>query len=125
MVAYEENICFNHIEQIKTALGINGVITKQSIWSKRMDDKDGTQIDLLIERSDHVVNMCEIKFYNKDFVVDKDYHSKIEKRQEILERFISKGSVVHSTLITTYGLKYNEYSGDFDSVVIMDDLFRF
>ena len=120
-----ENICFNHIEQIKTALGINGVITKQSIWSKRMDDKDGTQIDLLIERSDHVVNMCEIKFYNKDFVVDKDYHSKIEKRQEILERFISKGSVVHSTLITTYGLKYNEYSGDFDSVVIMDDLFRF
>ena len=119
-----ENICFNHAEQIKIALGISGVSTRQSAWSKRADDEDGTQIDLLIERNDHVVNMCELKFYNKDFVVDKYYHRTLETRQGLLEEAIPRGMIVHSTLVTTYGLKYNEYSGDFDSVITMEDLFR-
>ena len=118
-----ENVCFNHVDQIKAALGISGIITKQAAWSKRADDKDGTQIDMLIERNDHVVNMCEMKFYNKEFSVDKKYHAILTNRQGLLEEYIPKGSVVHSTLITTYGLKYNEYSGDFDNVITLDDLF--
>ena len=119
-----ENICFTHIDQIKIALGINGVSTRQSVWSKRADDEAGTQIDLLIERNDHVVNMCELKFYSRDFVVDKDYHNVLANRQGLLEETIPRGMIVHSTLVTTYGLKYNEYSGDFDSVITMEDLFR-
>ena len=118
-----ENVCWNHVEQIKYALGISGITTNQSVWSKREDDKDGTQIDMLIERNDHVVNMCEMKFYNKEFVVDKGYHKVLENRREILEGIIPRSSVVHSTLVTTYGIKYNEYSGDFENVVTMDDLF--
>ena len=119
-----ENVCFNHTDQIKIALGINGVSTRQSVWSKRADDEDGTQIDLLIERNDHVVNMCELKFFNKDFIVDKDYHKVLVNRQGLLEEAIPRGMIVHSTLVTTYGLKYNEYSGDFDNVITMEDLFR-
>lgn len=119
-----ENVCLNHISQIKDALKIGGVITKQSLWHKKPDDKDGTQIDLLIERKDNVVNMCEMKYYNKEFSSDKSYHSKIIERQSLLEDLIPRGMVVHSTLVTTYGLKYNEYSGDFDSVITVDDLFR-
>lgn len=118
-----ENVCFNHISQIKKALGINGVVTKQSAWSKMQGDKNGTQIDLLIERKDNVVNMCEMKFYNKEFTSNKEYHKVLVNRQEILENEIPKGMVVHSTLITTYGLKYNEYSSDFDNVITLDDLF--
>lgn len=118
-----ENVCFNHIKQIKSALGISGIITRQAAWSKREDDRDGTQIDMLIERNDNVVNMCEIKFYSKEFVVDKRYHGIMINREGLLEEAVPKRTVIHSTLITTYGIKNNEYSNDFDNVVILDDLF--
>lgn len=119
-----ENVCFHHIEQIKAALGISGVITRQSAWFKKADDGSGTQIDLIIERKDHIANMCEIKFYNKEFASDKDYHMVLVNRQELLEKSLPRGMIVHSTLITTYGLKNNEYSGDFDNVITLEDLFR-
>lgn len=119
-----ENVCWNHLRQIKEAIKIGGVVTEESLWSKRGDDgSDGTQIDLIIDRRDHIVNMCEIKFYSDEFAVDKDYHLTLERRKKLLRDVISAKSVVHSTLITTYGLKHNEYSGDFVSVITMDDLF--
>lgn len=119
-----ENVCLNHISQIKDALKIGGVITKQTVWHKRPDDKDGTQVDLLIQRNDNIVNMCEMKYYSSEFASDKAYHSKIMERRSLIEERIPKGMVVHSTLITTYGLKYNDYSGDFDNVITIEDMFR-
>lgn len=118
-----ENVCFNHISQIKNALGISGVITETSAWSKKEDDRDGVQIDLLISRNDNIVNMCEIKFYSGEFVVNKDYYAKILNRQALLSKYISKKEVIHSTLISTFGLTHNEYSSAFSSVVVLDDLF--
>jgi len=119
-----ENVCWNHINQIKDTLKIGGVVTEESLWSKRGDDStDGTQIDLIIDRKDHVLNMCEIKFYSDEFAVDKEYHFVLERRKKLLREIIPVKSVVHSTLITTYGLKRNEYSGDFVSVITADDLF--
>lgn len=118
-----EGVCFNHIEQIKRALGIAGVSVTCSAWSKREDDMEGTQVDLIIERKDNVVNMCEIKFYGNDFSVNKDYHKTLINRQELLSKELSRKMIVHNTLITTYGLKYNEYSGDFDNVITLDELF--
>ena len=119
-----ENVCFNHIGQIKSALGISGVSTSESLWSKRGgEDTAGTQIDLIIDRKDRVVNMCEIKFYNDEFAVNKDYHLTLTRRRNLLLEIIPKRSTVHNTLITTYGLKHNEYYGDFIRVITMDDLF--
>ena len=118
-----ESVCFNHISQIKQALEIGGVSATYSAWSKREDDAEGTQIDLIIERKDNVVNMCEIKFYGNDFVVNKDYHKTLINRQELLSKELSPKMIIHNTLITTYGLKYNEYSSDFDNVITLDDLF--
>lgn len=118
-----EHVCFNHIEQIKHALGISGVITEHSAWSQRADDKDGMQIDLLIERSDNVINMCEIKFTSNDFNVDKSYYKVLLSRAERLREMVSPKISVQSTLITTYGLKHNEYSSAFNNVITMDDLF--
>ena len=94
-----------------------------SAWSKREDDIEGTQVDLIIERKDNVVNMCEIKFYGNDFSVSKDYHKTLINRQELLSKELSPKVNIHNTLITTYGLKDNEYSSDFDSVITLDDLF--
>ncbi len=119
-----ENVCFNHIEQIKTALGIAGVITTTSAWSKRDDDEEGMQIDMLLCRNDNVINMCEIKFYSGEFTVNKNYYNVLLRRQEILAKEVSRKMVVHNTLITTNGLKQNEYSGIFTNTITMDDLFR-
>ncbi|MBQ9608889.1 MAG: ATP-binding protein [Lachnospiraceae bacterium] len=119
-----ENVCFNHIEQIKDALGIAGVITTSSAWSKRDDDENGVQIDMLLSRNDNVINMCEIKFYSGIFAVNKSYYNLLLGRQETLSREVSRKMVIHNTLITTNGLKKNEYSGIFTNVITMDDLFK-
>lgn len=118
-----ENVCFNHVPEIKKALGISGVRTTQSAWSKRDDDADGTQIDLLISRMDNVVNMCEIKFYNDLFTVDGSYYRILMHRQNLLVPHLKRGTGIHNTLITTYGLVKNKYSGIFSNVVTLDDLF--
>ncbi len=119
-----ENVCFNHVRQIKKALGISGVSTNETLWSKKgTEDTKGTQIDLIIERKDNTVNMCEIKFCSDEFSVDKDYHFTLVRRRNLLKEKISKKTAVHSTLITTYGLKHNEYFDDFVNVITLDDLF--
>lgn len=100
------------------------MITEESAWSNREDEGEGTQIDLLIKRNDNVINMCEIKYYSGPFKVNKDYYSKILRRQSILAEKVSPKMAIHSTLITTFGLMNNEYSGAFVSTVTMDDLFR-
>ena len=119
-----ENVCWNHIEQIKRALQIAGVSSNESLWSKKGDDSTrGTQIDLIISRKDNVVNMCEMKFYSEEFVVDKDYHLVLENRKNLLREIIPKKATIHSTLITTYGLKKRGYWGDFVHIVTVDQLF--
>lgn len=119
-----EDICLMHIDQIKKALNIYGVSSRQSSWALPGNDKiEGTQIDLLIERNDNVVNMCEMKFYKNDFTVDKAYDRILHNRMALLQERLPKRVAVHMTLITTFGLSYNEYFGDFQQVIILDDLF--
>ena len=118
-----ENVCFNHIAQIKNALGISGIISSNSAWSKKGDDEEGTQIDLLIHRNDNVINMCELKFTSEDFTVDKKYYKILLSRPEKIKKVVSPKISVYSTLITTFGLKQNEYSGVFNNVITLDELF--
>ena len=120
-----ENVCFNHIRQIKAALGISGVSTNESLWSKKgTDEEEGTQIDLIIERKDNVVNMCEAKFYGDEFVADKECHFALVRRERLLREIIPKKASIHNTLITTFGLKHAEYFSDFTNIITLDDLFR-
>ena len=122
--AFEE-VCFNHIWQIKKALNILGVSSTQSSWALKGDDeKEGSQIDLLIKRKDNVVNLCEMKFYNEKFTVDKSYYLKIVHRQNLLKGYLSRKNLIHNVLVTTEGLNHNEYSGVFQNVVVIDDLFE-
>jgi hypothetical protein len=118
-----ENVCFTHIDSIKKALGISGIISSSSAWSKKGGDEDGTQIDLLIQRNDNVINMCEIKFTNDDFTVDKKYYRVLLSRPDQIKKLVSPKISIHSTLITTFGLRQNEYSSAFTNVVTMDDLY--
>ena len=121
--AFEE-ICFNHVDKIKKALNILGVSSKQSGWAViGDDDTEGGQIDLLIERKDNVVNMCEMKFYSELITISKAYHAKLVHRQNLLMKNLSRKTVVQPVLVTTEGLVYNEYSGIFQNVVVIDNLF--
>lgn len=119
-----ENTCLHHIRQIKKALGIDNISTNQSIWMKAGDgDSEGFQIDLVIERRDNIVNICEAKFYSDDFAVSKDYYRALLRRQNLIAQYIGKKYAIRNTLITTFGLKNNEYSSIFSDVVTLDDLF--
>ncbi|MBQ9273468.1 MAG: ATP-binding protein [Succinivibrio sp.] len=119
-----ENICFNHVEQIKKALGISGVITVWSMWYKKAEENErGAQLDLIIVRKDNVVNVCEIKFCGGEFTVSKDYHGRLLERQEIVAQELTRRQVIQNTLITTSGLTYNEHSGFFDNVITLEQLF--
>ena len=121
--AFEE-VCFNHVNKIKQALNILGVSSTHSAWALRGDEEvEGTQIDLLINRKDNVMNMCEMKFYSEPFSVGKSYHAKLVHRQNVLTEQLPHKSTVQPVLVTTEGLVYNEYSGIFQNTVTLDDLF--
>lgn len=114
-----ENVCFQHVVQIKAALGISGVYTEIYSWM-------GTesQVDMLIDRADRLVNLCECKFCAKDFTIDQEYDRQLRERQASFAEETKTGKATLMTLITTFGLKSNEYSGRFHSVVTADELFK-
>ena len=119
-----ENVCFNHIPQIKSALGISGVSTDESLWSKKgTEDTEGAQIDLIIARRDNVVNMCEIKFYGEEFIADRECHFALARKDSLLREILPRRASIQNTLITTFGLKKTGYFGDFIHTIILDDLF--
>lgn len=89
------------------------------------NQKLGTQIDLVIMRKDNVVNLCEMKFYSEDFAVNKEYHQTLVRRTNIMVERLPRKTAIHNTLITTYGLVYNIYSGDFQQIITLDNLFLF
>lgn len=85
---------------------------------------DGAQTDMIIDRADRVVNICEMKFYSMEFCIDKNYDTNLRNKMAVFmdETKIRKTPVM--TLITPYGLKYNEYSGRFQKVLTLKDLFE-
>jgi len=117
-----ESICLHHISAIKKALGISGVYTEESSW---IDIARNVQIDLLIDRRDHVINLCEVKFTQQPFVLTKSYKEELEKKLFTFREETRTRKSVFPTLITTFGLKDSVHSlGFIQSVVTMDDLFE-
>ena len=118
-----ESLCIYHLPQIKQALGISGVQTESSPWKSRKE-KDGAQIDLVIERADHICNICEMKFCEDDFSINASYDKNLRHKLSTFQEETHCKNALHLTLITTYGLKFNEYAGRIQKVITMNDLFR-
>lgn len=117
-----EMLVLAHTRQVKKALGINGIQSLTSSW-KSKDSEDGAQIDLVIDRSDMTVNLCEIKYSSQPFTITKQYYNILQtKASDFLEETKTRKSIM-STFITTYGLKRNEYSAHIQSEVTLDNLF--
>lgn len=118
-----ERLCLSHLKQIKKKLGIAGVQTRACSWRSSFGAQ-GVQIDLLLDRKDETVNVCEIKYANEEFEITKEYESKLVNKLEVLAKETGVKKSLMLTLITTYGVKANAYSGIVQSEVLMDDLFE-
>ena len=111
-------------EQIKQALGIGAVQAEISPWRSKEFDKKKAQIDMLIDRDDRVVNVCEMKFSTNDYTIDKDYDAELRRKLDVFVEETKCRKAIHTTIVTTYGLTHNEYSGRIQNVLTMDDLFE-
>lgn len=119
-----EQVCKDHILQIKQKLGISGVLAEQSSWFRRGDAEErGAQIDLIIDRNDHVINLCEIKFSTEEYTIDKDYDRILRNKIGAFTHDTKTKKSIQTTMITTYGLRQNPYSNIINTQVILDDLF--
>ena len=120
-----ENVCIRHVDAIKTALGISGIYTEvSSYWYKGDDTESGFQIDLLIDRADNAINICEMKFVNDDFRMTESYSTQLRQRREAFRRVSKTKKMLFNTLITTYGIKNADNSAQIDHVLTIEKLFK-
>ena len=122
-----ESICLKHSGQIKKALGIAGVTTVESHWQyvpPKSSKDTGAEIDLIIDRADNCIHLCEMKFCDSEFIIDKAYAKKLEQKKEIFQKITGTHKTLFLTLITPYGVKENEhYIGLIDQQLTIDSLF--
>lgn len=118
-----EMLCLNHIKQIKTALGISGVQTSASSWIDTTTE-NGAQIDLIIDRKDQIINLCEMKFSTDEYEITKHYDTILRQKKSIFTSKTKTRKAVHTTMLTTFGLKQNIYRNSIQSEVTLADLFQ-
>jgi uncharacterized protein len=120
-----ESICLKHIRQIKQSLGISGIYSEASSFYKKGTAQDaGFQIDMLLDRNDHTINLFEIKYYNKPFTLTKEGADDL--RQKLWQFQNNTKSVKHINwiFITTFGIIPNQNTvGLVAKAITMDELF--
>lgn len=120
-----ERVCMAHIDQIKKALGISGVMSDVYAWrhDSGADNDYGTQIDLVIDRKDGVANICEVKYSAGKFAISREYAENLARKMEVFSELQGHRKSIFLTMITPCGVKGNEHSGIVQSEVTLDDLF--
>jgi uncharacterized protein len=120
-----ENICIKHYEAVKMALGISGIYVDVSAFlHKGNAEESGFQIDMLLDRADNTMNLCEMKFYNSEITVDKSMADLLRRRRARFKEVSGTKKLIFNTLITTYGVQANEHSlSQIDQIITMDKLF--
>ena len=120
-----ESVCMKHIPALKIALGITGIYSETAIWKSRGNSsKDAAQIDLVINRRDNCMNLCEIKFYENKFLLDKKYAAALHQKKNIFKQETKTNKHLYITLISTMGIEHNEHSiGLIDQYLNLDHLF--
>ena len=122
-IAFEE-VCMQHVSQIKMALQIAGVASHESsLIVSGDDDTDGMQVDLLIDRADDVVNVCEMKYSKSNYAITKSYAEKLQKRMNVLEQTLPDKKF-HLTVVTVNPIERNNHSDIVKSVVTAEELFK-
>ena len=121
-----ERVCLEHVVQIKAALGVAGVQANVCAWSCKRDEElgiHGSRIDLLIDRRDQVINVCEMKYSADDYAPTRADDEAMRHKLSDFRTLAGTRSALHPTLVTPYGLQRNLHAGTFQAVVTGDDLF--
>jgi len=121
-----ELVCMKHHKQIKSALGIRGMATSLSTWQAKPNKEEGTpggQIDLIIERADRIIHLCEMKFCTDTYRIKPEYERRLRDRSGLFKELTKTNKTVVHTFITTYGVANGKNKSIVHSEVTMDDLF--
>jgi hypothetical protein len=125
-----EQVCLNHIPQIKAKLGISGILSNSYAWSRKaFTDSNGTewsggQIDLIIDRNDDVMNICEMKYSSEEYVITPKYAKDVSDRMAMFRASEKTRKDLRCTFVTTYGIRRNPNSDIVAYEVMLDDLFK-
>ena len=120
-LAYER-LCMAHIPQIKKALGIDRIRTEYYSWRSK-ESKPAAQVDLIIERADQIISLCEIKYSRAQYSIDAKEEERLRNRLVDFAEETKVREAVQLVMITTYGLKENNHSSEVNDKLVMDDLF--
>lgn len=119
-----ERLCLAHINQIKQALGITGVISGVCSWQvKPTEYRKGAQIDLLIDRGDNVIDLCEMKYTKAPFSITADYEENLQNKRSRFVEDTGTDKAVHLVMISAAGVVPNSYAEELQKVITLDDLF--
>jgi len=114
-----ERLCLQHIAQMKAALGISGVLSNEHAWYSK-----NAQIDLLIDRNDGIINVCEMKFGDTPHEITKAEYDSLKNKCRVLREETGTRKAIHPVYVTVCGLKQNAYANEIQSQVTLDDLFE-
>lgn len=122
-----ERVCLQHIEQLKKALGIAGVLTNVYSWQTEEDIEKGiekSQIDLLLDRNDNVINICEMKFSEHEYLMTEREATNLRRRKGNFIAVTKTRKAVHITLVSPYGAKQNAHTSIIQNQITLDELFN-
>ena len=120
-----ERVCFQHIPQIKQAMGIAGVATQCYSWKAKGDAlSSGTQIDMVLDRRDNIINICEMKFSKGEYTITKDYAMALNNKVERFIESTKNKKTILLTMITTNGVVHNEYWNQIQCDITADEFFK-
>jgi uncharacterized protein len=122
-----EGICRSHAKQIAKALGFHGINYSCHTWHSRAGggDRRGAQVDIVLDRADHCINLCEVKFHDTDFTMTHDYSRQLIAKREAFVQATKTRKTVFTTMITCHGVKENShYHEAVDSQLMLDALYE-
>lgn len=116
-----EQVCILHINQIRTALGISGIASDVCSWSYRSKEQSA-QIDLIIDRGDKAIDLCEMKYSDHEYELKKDYVEWLRERRDLFREITGTKKTLRLTMITSSGIKHNMYTSSVQGTLSLDDL---
>lgn len=120
-----ERVCLQHIRQIKQKLGISGIISGEYSWvTPKTKDHPGAQIDLLIDRSDDTITICEMKYSKVLYSVTEQLMEDLDTKGEIFNQVTGNIKSLQYAIVTNKGLTDNSYARDIQGLITTADLFK-
>lgn len=118
-----ERICITHIKQIKRALHLDAMATQTYSWRSKKSKDKGAQIDIIIDRADKMINVCEVKYCQGPYSLDKAEYEKLLNRMQAFAHETETRNGLYLTMITTEGLAEGKYANNIVSQIVLDDIF--